>query len=100
MSERIRDSRHHETQIDLGIRCGEKSSRLLINAEGRSSTKIDLELSPGAALQVAFGFRSIEGVLLEEAASDIRSGLDAQALELLGVLFPTGHPFMWNADRY
>ncbi len=100
MTERLQDSRHHDAQIDLGIRCDEDDCRLLLNPEGRSSTKIDLELTAGDLLQLVFGYRSIGSVLTSGHGGSIPSGLNERSLALLEVALPIGHPFMWNSDRY
>jgi hypothetical protein len=103
--DRLQASRFHDEQIELVLRCVGGESRLSLNPAGRQTRKIEFSLSPAAAMQLAFGYRPLRGVVLEERRRAEKEGfaptsLDERDLLVLETLFPHGHPFMWYTDRY
>jgi len=103
--DRLQASRFHDDRIDLVLRCVGGETRLSLNTGGSHTRKIEFSLSPAAAMQLAFGYRPLRGVVLEERRRAEKEGLapaslDEQDLLILETLFPQGHPFMWYTDRY
>jgi hypothetical protein len=99
---RLQGSRHHNVHLDLGVRCGEEEIRLAINADARSGKKIDIELEHGAIQQMCMGYKPVRTLLLEHAreTGSALPVLEDESLDILETLFPQGHPFMWQTDRY
>ena len=74
---------------------------LLLNDPGQRTLELDLETSRGALLQLAFGYRSVAGVLSGENTSARGQNLPESTVQrLLDILLPQGHPFMWEPDRF
>ena len=99
MTRRLAESRFADVALDLGITSPNESERLDLNPKGRMTRKIDLDLSPGAALQLAMGYRSVGDVLVAEASRQ-PAALTEDDVALLETALPLGHPFMWHTDRY
>jgi hypothetical protein len=102
---RLRNSIHAHVRVELCVRCDGVESHLALNSSGTEMHKIDITLSRGAVLQLAFGYRPIDALLVEEYAGAQRVGANPQlpgeeSLTLLATLFPHRHPFMWQPDRY
>jgi hypothetical protein len=99
---RLTDSRHHDVHVDLGVRCGAEETRLAINPDGRVGRKIDIELAHGAIQQLCMGYKPVRALLIEHAhdSGGAVPALDEASLDVLETLFPQGHPFMWQTDRY
>lgn len=99
---RLAHSRHHDVELDLGVRSEAEESRLTLNAGGRTGRKIDLELHSSALQQLAFGYRSVRDLLLHHARERGAAppALDDVSLDILETVFPKGHPFMWETDRF
>ncbi len=105
LDERLRNSRYFETRLELGVRCAGCESSTILNPAGSRQQKIDVSLSPGGLLQLAFGYRPVRAVLLDKSERAAETGgaappPDDAALALLETIFPHGHPFMWQTDRY
>jgi hypothetical protein len=99
LERRLRESRFHDTHLDLGLTSNGEAERLVLNPEGRTGRKVDLELSQGALLQLAMGHLSVESILVAHPGAS--SGpVDDETLALLSTVFPVGHPFTWHTDRY
>jgi hypothetical protein len=112
LEDRLGRSRFFEHRIELIVRCGGQEETFALASPGAASSsgeapnhKVELDVSPGGALQLAFGYRPVRSVVHEDreraAAHGVAtSPLDDTSLEILDVLFPQGHPFMWQPDRY
>ncbi len=96
---RLHASVYADTRVELEIRSGFDAGHLTLNAGGRDKREAVLNVSPGAAMQLAAGYRAVGDVLAGEA-NDASPPVDAQALHLLETLFPMGHPYLWATDRY
>jgi len=92
LERRLSRSRFGDARVDLRTG-GEHLLRL--NPGGADRARLDLDLSLPSLLQLAFGYRPVGVVLAQEG---IR--LDGFSRQLLEVLFPQGHPFMWLTDRF
>lgn len=99
LGERLRASRRANVGLDLGIESGGESVRIPLLPDAATTRKVDLVVSPGALLQLAMGYRSASDVLAEEAAFQ-RTPPAPDDVDLLDVVFPRSHPFMWHTDRY
>jgi hypothetical protein len=102
LAARLANSRHHDLNVDLGVRCGEDETRLAIGGHGRTGHKIDIELSGAAIQQMCMGYKPVRTLLLEHARGGSSSAgpIDETSLDVLEALFPQGHPFMYLTDRY
>jgi len=104
LDSRLRASRYFDAHVDLGVRCAGQETRILLNEGGQRAQKIDLTLSAGSILQLAFGYRSVRSVLQEESTrgdGDPAAHLPSREnIDVLEAIFPQGHPFMWQTDRY
>jgi GNAT superfamily N-acetyltransferase len=92
LERRLSGSRFGDVRVDL--RPG-SAPPLRLNSGGAHRASLDLDLSLRSLLQLAFGYRSAGVILAQEG---IR--LDGSNRQLLEVLFPQGHPFMWLTDRF
>ena len=99
LDSRLLHSAHSNTSVDLHIRVPEESDHILLNRSGRALRRLDLNVSSGALLQLAFGHRSIATILEQDRVASLEP-TDSEALDLLDTIFPVGHPFMPHADRY
>ncbi len=102
---RLAASRYFDTQVHMGVRCDGREARFLLNGEGERKQKLDVTLTRAAIAQLVFGYRSAQSILFELASGgDDDPGVpprpSPEDIELLDVLFPKGHPFMWQPDRY
>lgn len=92
LERRLAASRFADVRVEL--RAGGNSS-LRLNPGGAHRARLDLDLPIQSLLQLAFGYRKVGAILAQE---EIR--LDGLSRQLLEVLFPQGHPFMWLTDRF
>jgi predicted N-acetyltransferase YhbS len=92
LEQRLVGSRFGDTRVEF--RAGSNHA-LRLNPGGAHRATLDLDLSPGSLLQLAFGYRPVGVILAQEG---IR--LDQFSRQLLEALFPQGHPFMWLTDRF
>ena len=99
LDSRLVHSAHSNTSLELHIRVAEESNHIVLNSSGRALRRLNLNLSSGALLQLAFGHRSIATILEQDGIASLKP-LDSEALDLLDTIFPVGHPFMPHADRY
>jgi hypothetical protein len=102
---RLAQSRFSGARIELGVDCEGTQTRLVLGAEGGDLRKLELHVSRTGLTQLIWGYRSVESVLVEEAVESSGSAAapslpSTNDLAVLDALFPDGHPFMWQTDRY
>ena len=105
LAQRLQASRYREHRVDLCVRCEGREARLTFNPESRNVEKLEFSFGRGALLQLVFGYRPARALLADEEQRQLNGGsgsdpADAPGAELLDVLFPHGHPFMWQPDRF
>jgi len=117
LEERVCRSPFGDTRVELTLHGLGRTGHLTLNPGGEKDHKIDFDLSVGALLQLAFGYRSARSVLLQgwspgaieasaQGSAEQRPeggdglALDEASWELLDVMFPQSHPFMWHTDRF
>ena len=95
---RLAESRFRDTHVQFSLRCDDAELMVDLNPSGPNERKLELALSRSALLRLAFGYLSVETVLATESIASRSLGDDG--LRVLEVLFPKGHPFMWEPDRF
>ncbi|MCH2171300.1 GNAT family N-acetyltransferase [Myxococcota bacterium] len=95
LSSRIAESTRHDLRITLHIHCQEQECELILNPRGPNDARVEIDCGPAALLPMIFGYKSARSTAFEHALD-----LDELSLQLLEILFPQGHPFMWEPDRY
>lgn len=92
---RLARSTCRDSRVQLDVHCGGASNRLELGPPTGAPRAIELPLSPGGLLQLAFGYRPARAILWQEGLR-----LDEGDAPLLDALFPAAHPFMWHTDRF
>ena len=95
---RLAESRLDDRRVQFSLRCEDVDVTLNLNPSGRIDIKLELTLSRRALLWLTFGYHSVETVFAREGIA--RHCFDEESWQLLEVLFPQGHPFMWEPDRF
>ena len=95
LERRLSESSHADCAVDFRVACTKQEFALELNPKGKQRRTVELEISPGGMLQLAFGYKSAITTAHEEQIP-----LDDPTSLLLDVLFPKGNPFMWEPDRY
>ncbi|MFP6639063.1 MAG: GNAT family N-acetyltransferase, partial [Myxococcota bacterium] len=100
MELRLQNSRYHDTRTELQFECDDKVEGMELNPAGSQTRRLQVPLSAGGLLQLAFGYRSLESVVQEEWRPEQRRSWNPEDMDLLRTLLPQGHPFMGHPDRY
>ncbi len=95
---RLRESRFSDRHVQFSLRCDDILIDLNLNPTGQFDTKLELAVSRGALMWLTFGTFSVGTVLAREGIA--RHTFDDEAFGLLEIIFPVGHPFMWEPDRF
>ncbi len=95
---RLAASAFGDTRIQFSLRCESVDVKLDLNPSASGDLKLELELPHRAMLWLAFGYLSVETVFAREGIAS--RSFDENSRRLLDVLFPQGHPFMWEPDRF
>jgi GNAT superfamily N-acetyltransferase len=92
---RLAASRLAGSRVHLALACEGENWGASLGPAGAEERKLDLALPVAALTQLLFGYLPARQVLFEHGVA-----VDANALELLDLLFPRGWPFMWHGDRF
>ena len=95
---RLAESRFRDTRVQFSLRCDDVDLKLIMNPSGHNDLKLELAVSRRALLFLTFGYQSVDTVLAREGIAS--ASFDEDSRRLLEVLFPQGHPFMWEPDRF
>jgi len=95
---RLTESRFADRSLQFSVRCEDALVELELNPSGHIDTKLELAVSRRALLWLTFGTFSVDTVLSREGIA--RHTFDDVSLCLLEIMFPQGHPFMWEPDRF
>ncbi len=92
---RLLRSEYTATGVHLTVHCDGSDASVALNPSAGRQEVLDLAVSPGTFLQLAFGYKPVRLALREK---DVR--LAPGKRNLLEALFPETHPFMWHTDRF